>query len=143
MKGRFIVIEGPDGSGKSTQAQMLVEKMEKDGSPVVAIREPGGTVIGEKIRSILRDPSLSEMTAETEMFLYMASRAQIVREVIKPELEKGRLVLADRFLLSTVVYQGAAGGLGIDTVLKIGQIATGGLKPDLTIVVDINEKKWM
>jgi len=143
LRGKFIVIEGPDGSGKSTQVKLLLEYLENKGLPVFALREPGGTAIGEKIRRILRDPALSEMTVRTEMFLYMASRAQIVEQIIIPELENGKIVIADRFLLSTVVYQGAAGGLGAKTVLEIGEIATGGLKPDLTIIVDLSEKKWI
>jgi dTMP kinase len=143
MKGRFIVIEGADGTGKSTQAQMLASYLECKGVPVVAVREPGGTKTGEKIREILRDPALAGMSARTETFLYMASRAQLVEEVIKPALAEGKTVVADRFLLSTVVYQGIAGGLGMETVLKIGKAATGSLKPALTVVIDLKDGKRM
>ena len=143
MEGKFIVVEGADGSGKSTQAEMLADYLRGRGLPVVSVREPGGTKIGENIRSILRSPELAGMSVCTEMLLYMASRAQLVREVIEPALAAGRVVVADRFLLSTVAYQGAAGGLGVEVVKEIGNVATGGLKPSLTIVIDVNEKKWM
>lgn len=143
MEGKFIVIEGADGTGKSTQAEMLASRLEEEGVPVVAVREPGGTKAGERIRELLRDPGLAGMSAWTEMFLYMASRAQLVEEVIRPALAEGRTVVADRFLLSTVVYQGLAGGLGMDTVLEIGRAATGGLKPALTIIIDLEDGKRM
>lgn len=143
MEGRFLVIEGADGTGKTTQAEMLVSYLEGKGLPVVAVREPGGTRAGEKIREILRDPGLAGMSARTEMFLYMASRAQLVEDVIRPALAKGKTVVADRFLLSTVVYQGVAGGLGMDTVLEIGKAATGGLDPALTIIIDVEDRKRM
>ncbi len=143
MEGKFLVIEGADGTGKSTQAEMLVNYLEGRSLPVVAVREPGGTVVGEKIREILRDPGLAGMSARTEMFLYMASRAQLSEEVIKPALAGRKMVVADRFLLSTVVYQGVAGGLGMEAVLETGKIATGGLKPDLTIIIDLEDRKRM
>jgi dTMP kinase len=142
VEGRFIVIEGADGTGKSTQAEMLVNYLNDKGFQVVAVREPGSTPVGERVRAILRDPGLSGMSAKTEMFLYMASRAQLVDEVVRPALAEGRIVVTDRFLLSSVTYQGAAGGLGIETVLNIGHTATGGLKPALTVVIDLPEKKW-
>jgi dTMP kinase len=143
MEGKFIVVEGADGTGKTTQAEMLVSHLEARGLPVVAVREPGGTRVGEKIREILRDPGLAGMSAVTEMFLYMASRAQLVEEVIRPALADGKIVVADRFLLSTVVYQGVAGGLGMDTVLEIGKVATGGLEPALTVIIDLEDRKRM
>lgn len=143
MEGRFIVIEGPDGSGKSTQAELLVNHLRNKGLEVVAVREPGGTKVGERVRAILRDSSLKGMPVSAEMFLYMASRAQLVEEVIRPALAQGSIVVADRFLLSTIVYQGAAGGLGVETVRQIGEAATGGLRPDLTVIVDVNEGKWL
>jgi dTMP kinase len=143
VEGKFIVIEGADGTGKSTQAEMLVKHLESKGLPVVAVREPGGTAVGERVRAVLRDPALAGMSAEAEMFLYMASRAQLVREVVKPALAEGKIVVADRFLLSTVVYQGAAGGLGEETVKRIGEAATGGLSPDIIVIIDVKEKKWL
>lgn len=144
MKGKLIVIEGPDGCGKTTQAEMLVEylKSREFSPPVVAVREPGGTAVGEAVRKVLRDPGLSGMSVETEMFLYMASRAQLVQEIIEPALAKGKIVVADRFLLSTVIYQGAAGGLGADAVRSIGEIATGILSPALTLIIDVPQKRW-
>ena len=143
MTGKFIVVEGADGTGKSTQAGMLVEYLLGRGHTVVDVREPGGTKLGESIRSVLRNPGFRGMSAQAEMFLYMASRAQLVREVIEPALAEGSIVVADRFLLSTVAYQGAAGGLGVEIVKEIGKVATGGMRPSLTIVIDVNEKKWL
>jgi len=143
VTGKFIVVEGADGTGKSTQAGMLVEYLLGRGHTVVDVREPGGTKLGESIRSVLRNPGFRGMSAQAEMFLYMASRAQLVREVIEPALAEGSIVVADRFLLSTVAYQGAAGGLGVEIVKEIGKVATGGMRPSLTIVIDVNEKKWL
>jgi dTMP kinase len=143
MEGKFIVVEGADGTGKTTQAEMLVRHLQDRAISVVAVREPGGTEIGEKIRAILRDPQLAGMSARTEMFLYMASRAQLVKEVIVPALDDGKTVVADRFLMSTVIYQGIAGKLGMETVLETGTIATGGLKPTLTLIIDLEDGKRM
>ncbi len=120
-----------------------MEYLRGRGLPVVEVREPGGTRVGESIRSILRNPAFRGMSPQAEMFLYMASRAQLVGEVINPALAGGKIVIADRFLLSTVAYQGAAGGLGVEIVQEIGRVATGGLRPSLTIVIDVNEKKWL
>ena len=143
MKGNFITFEGNEGCGKSTQARLLCNYLKRCGRSVVYLREPGGTKIGESIRLILRNPDFAGMSVSTEMLLYMASRAQLVREVIEPALAEGRIVVADRFLLSTVAYQGAAGGLGVKIVQEIGKVATGGLRPTLTVVIDVNEKKWL
>jgi dTMP kinase len=143
VEGRLIAVEGADGTGKSTQAELLVEYLDRKGYPVQAVREPGGTKLGERVREILRDIGLAGMSVEAEMFLYMASRAQLVGEVIRPALAQGKLVVSDRFLLSTAVYQGAAGGLGVQKVYDIGRIATGGLLPFLTVVIDVDEKKWL
>jgi dTMP kinase len=139
--GAFIVLEGPDGAGKTTQARRLVEGLERRGLPSELVREPGGTPIGEKIRAILLDPANEPMDARTELLLYMASRAQLCREKIQPALERGRIVVADRFLASSVVYQGLVGGLGAEEVLATGLLATGGLKPDITVILDVDAER--
>ncbi len=140
-KGLFITIEGIDGAGKGTQIQYLVELMEARGLHPLLIREPGGTPIGEQIREILLGAGNPEMTAETELLLFAAARAQLVREVIRPALAKGQLVLCDRFFDSTLAYQ--AGGRGLDRGLVEQSIllATGGLEPDLTLYLDLDPEK--
>jgi len=137
MKGKFIVIDGPDGCGKSTQSKLLTQYLKQKGCKVLALREPGGTRISEKIRTILLDPKNYKMTEITELFLYMASRSQLVAELIKPALKSGKIVLCDRFLSSTIVYQGIAGGVGKKLVETIGKIATENIKPDITIILDV------
>jgi len=141
MAGAFIVLEGPDGAGKTTQSRLLVEQLRARGREPVLVREPGGTAIGEKVREILLDPANEEMDFRAELFLYMASRAQLCREVIEPALAGGRIVVADRFLASSAVYQGMAGGIGMEQVLAVGRIATGGLEPDLTVLLDIDARE--
>ncbi len=138
--GRFVVLDGPDGCGKSTQARRLVERLGADGRDVLHTREPGGTRTGEAIRALLLDPSRGEITLRTELLLYMASRAQIVEEVLRPALAAGRLIVCERYLSSSVAYQGVAGGLGADAVAQVGAFATGGLAPDLTVVLDIDAR---
>jgi dTMP kinase len=135
--GKFIVIDGPDGCGKSTQSKLLAEYLKRCGRKVLTLREPGGTRISEKIRTILLDPKNYKMTEITELFLYMASRSQLVAELIKPALKSGKIVLCDRFLSSTIVYQGIAGGVGKKLVETIGKIATENIKPDITIILDV------
>jgi dTMP kinase len=134
----FISLDGIDGAGKSTQIELLKQWLIERGHQVVCFRDPGATRLGESIREILlhRDDIPLSMTAE--MLLYMASRAQLVEEQIKPALAEGKTVICDRFLLANVVYQGSAGGLNIDDLWSIGRIATGGLAPDLTIVLDLD-----
>ncbi|MBI3270552.1 MAG: dTMP kinase [Planctomycetes bacterium] len=136
-RGRFLVLDGPDGSGKSTQTRMLCEFLSSAGRDPLHLREPGGTSIGEKVRKILLDPENRSMHLKTELLLYMASRAQIVEEVIRPALAAGRIVVCERFLSSSLAYQGFAGGLGTETVATIGTFATGGLVPDRTFLLDI------
>lgn len=133
----FIALEGPDGSGKTTQAARLSDWLRAQGLDVVACRDPGGTALGDRLRSILLDRAASPMTMRAEMLLYMASRAQLVAEVIRPALDSGRIVVSDRYLLSNVVYQGAAGGLGEELVWRVGAAATGGLMPSLTLLIDV------
>lgn len=136
-RGVFIAIEGPDGAGKSTQAELLAGRLAAAGWRVIRVREPGGTPTGERIREVLLDPALRAMCPWTELQLYMASRTQLVEEVIAPALAAGRAVVADRFLLSSVVYQGIAGGLGPQKVVALARAAFGSCFPDLTAVVDV------
>ena len=137
MKGKFVVIDGPDGCGKSTQTKLLHKYLTDKNKKVCLLREPGGTTISEKIRKVLLDTKNYKMTVETELFLYMAARAQLVEEIIKPALNKGKIILCGRFLSSTIVYQGNAGGLGKKTIEQIGKIATQNILPDITIILDV------
>ena len=136
-KGLFITFEGIDGCGKSTQFQMLKEYLEAKGVDFIVVREPGGTVIGEKIREILLNKKNDSMRPLTELLLFEAARAQITEEVIRPALEKGTCVLCDRFFDSTYAYQGYARKLGADKVLMLNDLATAGLEPDITFLIDI------
>jgi dTMP kinase len=138
MKGRLITFEGIDGCGKTTQANLLLEKLCSLGVSVSLHREPGGTAIGERIRSVLLDTAHSDMFPFTELFLYLAARAQLTFSVIHPALNSGKTVIMDRFTDSSVAYQGYARGLGFDLVRDLNLAATGGLSPDLTFVLDCN-----
>lgn len=137
MEGLFITIEGGDGSGKTTQIDLLMQYFDDHGYEVLLTREPGGTVISEKIREIILDKNHMEMADMTEALLYAASRAQHVQEFIIPNVNKGKVVICDRYVDSSVVYQGYARGLGIDTVEQINHYATLGLTPNLTILLDL------
>ena len=143
MKGKFITLEGPEGSGKSTQGRLLVQYLKSKGKRAVFLREPGGTSLSEKIRRILLDKANQGICPLSEMLLYMAARAQLIQEVIKPALKKGYFVVCDRFLDSTTVYQGW--GLGVDLTLieHLGNFLTSGVKPDLTIFLDVGIKKGL
>ncbi|HEV3165978.1 MAG TPA: dTMP kinase [Isosphaeraceae bacterium] len=136
-RGLFIALDGPDGGGKTTQAARLVGWLRGLGHEVVPCRDPGGTPLGDRLRQILLDRETVNLALRAEMLLYMASRAQLVGEVIRPALEAGRVVVSDRYLLANVVYQGYAGGLPVDEVWRVGQAATGGLMPDLTLLIDV------
>ncbi|MDR1496095.1 MAG: dTMP kinase [Clostridiales Family XIII bacterium] len=136
-KGLFITFEGPDGSGKSTQVRLLGAYLTEQGFDPVLTREPGGTRIGEKIRDIILDQGNAEMDALTESLLYAASRAQHVAEVIRPALDAGCAVLCDRYVDSSIAYQGCGRGLG-SIVADINSLAVGGVVPDLTILIDID-----
>ncbi len=138
MGSRFIVLDGPDGCGKTTQARLLVKALEQAGVEVVHTHEPGDTPVGEKIRQILLDPDTGDIEALTETLLFCADRAEHVATVIKPALEQGKTVVCDRFASATAAYQGYAGGLGFELVEQLNAIATGGLQPDLLIVLDID-----
>lgn len=135
--GFFLVLDGPDGGGKTTQAGRVVDWLRGRGFDVVACRDPGGTELGNRLRSLLMDRSHVPVSMRAEMLLFMASRAQMVEEVIRPALESGHVVVCDRFLLATIVYQGVAGGLDPVEISEVGIAATGGLLPDLTIVLDV------
>lgn len=133
----FITFEGSEGSGKSTQISMLAAYLSDRGLPVLATREPGGTRIGEQVRKCIHDVNNTEMTAEAEVLLYSASRSQLVDELIKPALSDDKIVLCDRYSDSTIAYQGYGRGLNLDTLYAIMRFATGGLRPELTLLLDI------
>ncbi len=142
--GFLLSFEGSEGCGKSTQIRLLRERLEKTGRKVEVLREPGGTEIGESIRHLLQHAKEGHaMTSETELLLFAASRAQIVREKIRPLVESGAWVILDRFLDSTTVYQGYSRGLPMDAVNAINQFATGGTLPQLTVLLDLDvQKAW-
>lgn len=136
-KGIFITVEGPDGSGKTTIIQMLAEKLEKEGYEIVATREPGGIEIAEQIRQVILDPKNTAMDPRTEALLYAAARRQHLAEKVKPALERGKIVLCDRFVDSSLAYQGHARGLGIDEVYSINQFAIESMMPKMTLYFDV------
>jgi len=133
----FITLEGPDGSGKTTQAQLLAEWLRQEGYDVVLTREPGGTEIGEQVRAVLHNPCNTAMDARAEILLYSASRAQHVAQLIRPALVAGKIVISDRYADSTLAYQGYGRGLDLEMLRAITAFATGGLMPDLTLCLDI------
>src|SRR4029079_19658898 len=133
MRGLFVTFEGIDRSGKTTQAGMLVEALGKE---ALGVREPGGTPAGEKVRELLKDPAVS-LSPEAEALLFAAARSGLVAAVIWPALSEGKIVVSDRFLDSSLAYQGGARGLGIDEVERINRFATGGLVPDLTFLLEL------
>jgi dTMP kinase len=137
MRGRFIVLEGIDGSGKSTVAARLAEHLEAGGRQVLRTREPGGTPIGERIRELLLDRAHDAMVPWTELFLFMASRAQLVDQVVRPALAAGRIVICDRYYYSTAAYQGAAGKIGVATVLDLAERVAKFARPDLVLLLDL------
>ena len=138
LAGRFIVFDGPDGSGKSTQAARFAALVARARLTVCQVREPGGTNISERIRELLLSRDHEEMVPTCEVLLYMASRAQLVAQKIQPALGRGELVLADRFISSTLAYQGAAGGVDVDDILRIGRFAVGESWPDLVVIFDVD-----
>jgi dTMP kinase len=137
VKGIFITFEGPDGSGKTTQLRRVAQTLMKRGIPCTTTREPGGTPISDAIRSILLNPENRNMNAWTELLLYTASRAQLVAEVIRPALERGDVVLCDRYIDATIAYQGKGLGIDPETVRHLSEIATGKLWPDRTYLIDV------
>lgn len=141
LRGKFIVFDGPDGSGKTTQFRRFAQRMRDSSIPVCEVREPGGTYIGEQIRNVLLDPdNQEEVDIRCEMLLFMASRAQLIAQLISPALQRGDLVLADRFISSTMAYQGAAGGIPVADILRVGQIALGQHWPNYVVVFDVDEQ---
>lgn len=136
-KGLFITIEGPEGAGKSTVAALVAERLVNEGYKTIITREPGGIDIAEQIRQVILEPGNTAMDARTEALLYAAARRQHLVEKVKPALEKGYIVLCDRFVDSSLAYQGFARGLGIDEVYKINEFAIEAMMPDLTIYFDI------
>jgi len=141
VKGKFITFEGSEGSGKSTQIELAQQYLESKGKDVLFLREPGGVEISERIRDILLDTNTTEMSDECETLLYMAARAQLVKEVIIPALNDGKIILCDRFLDSTVAYQGYGNGVDIQVIKNIGKIVTQGCEPDLTFLFDLDVKE--
>ncbi|MFM9994993.1 MAG: dTMP kinase [Phycisphaerales bacterium] len=139
LAGKFIAFEGPDGSGKSTQFRRFVAACRDAGVSVCEVREPGGTGVGEHIREVLLDHAQEDITLRAEMLLYMASRAQLVDTRIRPALERGELVAADRFVASTFAYQGAGGGLPEADIRAVADAALSGCLPDLTVLFDVDE----
>ena len=141
--GLFITFEGPEGSGKTTQIELLREYLEERGYSVLATREPGGTSIGDKIRVVLLDPRNIEMLPASEALLFSAARAQIVTQVIRPHLTQGSIVLCDRYADSTLAYQGYGHGLDLEMLGAITALVTEGLKPDLTVYLDIDVEEGL
>jgi len=143
IKGKFITFEGSEGSGKSTQSALVLDYLKAKDLPVMLLREPGGVKISEKIRDILLSVSSKAMSDECETLLYMAARAQLVKEVLKPAVDKGQIVLCDRFMDSTIAYQGAGNGVDVSIIEDIGHFAVAGVKPDLTLLFDIDTQQGL
>ena len=138
LSGKFIVLDGPDGCGKTTQAKLLAQWLQEQGVPTELFRDPGGTAIGEKIRQILLNSEHIAMSTATEVLLYMAARAQLWAEKIAPALKDNRCVVLDRWLSSTCAYQGCAGGFGMEKIIKIAADCLERVWPDLTIILDVD-----
>jgi dTMP kinase len=141
MNGLFITFEGPEGAGKTTILQAAADQLTKNGHSVLATREPGGIEISERIREVILNPSHTAMDPKTEALLYAAARRQHLVEKVKPALEEGKIVLCDRFIDSSLAYQGYARGLGIDEVFSVNQFAIGSLMPNVTIYFDIDPEE--
>jgi len=135
--GRFVVLEGIDGSGKSTQARLLAAALRARGDSVVETREPGGTALGERLRAVVLDSAPGQISAAAEVYLFAAARAQLVTEVVRPALMRGDWVVCDRFVESSLVYQGIARGLGVDAVARANELAVARCIPDLVVIVDV------
>ncbi len=143
MKGYLITFEGIEGSGKSSQIASLAEHLEQNGWNIQKTREPGGTKLGERIRDLLLDTGHTDITAKTELLLYLASRAQHFQEVILPALQQGKVVLCDRFSEATLAYQGYGRGLDLNKIKTLLKFVTEGRKPDLTLLLDVEVRKGL
>jgi len=139
----FITFEGGEGCGKSTQARLLLKKLEQQGIPTILTHEPGGTALGNEIRMLLKRKQGSSISPQAELFLFAASRVQLVAELVSPALQEGKVVICDRFTYSTIVYQGYGRGLDLATVGMVNTMATGNLKPDLTILLDMPSEQGL
>ncbi|UCD54593.1 MAG: dTMP kinase [Candidatus Omnitrophota bacterium] len=142
-KGIFITFEGPEGCGKSTHSKLMADFLRKQGYKVVYTREPGGTKLGDKIRGVLLKSKRIDISPLTEMLLFEASRAELLKEVIKPALLAKKLVITDRFNAATLVYQGYAGGVSLKDIKRVESVSIKGIKPDLTIVLDIGAEEGL
>jgi dTMP kinase len=143
VRGKFITLEGSEGSGKSTQSALITAYLKKAGRDVMQLREPGGVKISESIRNLLLDAKNTAMSNECETLLYMAARGQIVQEVILPALKAGKIIICDRFLDSTIAYQGYGNGVDVKFIKDLGKFVTQGIKPDLTFLFDIETAKGL
>lgn len=139
----FITFEGGEGCGKSTQARLLLRKLEQQGIPTILTHEPGGTALGNEIRILLKRKQGSSISPQAELFLFAASRVQLVAELVRPALQEGKVVICDRFTYSTIVYQGYGRGLDLATVSVVNTMATGNLNPDLTILLDMPSEQGL
>jgi len=138
MRGKFITFEGSEGSGKSTQIELVQTYLESQEKNILFLRDPGGVPISERVRDLLLDIKSKDMGDECETLLYMAARAQLVKEIVMPELEAGKIILCDRFLDSTIAYQGYGNGVNVEMIQTIGAFATRGIQPDLTFLFDLD-----
>ncbi len=143
MRGKLITLEGSEGSGKSTQSVLICDYLKKQGKDVLQLREPGGVKLSEAIRNLLLDVKNTDMSSECETLLYMAARAQVVKEVIAPALKAGKIIVCDRFLDSTIAYQGYGNGMDVDVIKRLGVFVTGGIVPDLTLLFDIETEQGL
>ena len=138
MKGHLITFEGPEGSGKSTQISSLVHRLQEEKKSIISLREPGGTELGESIRDILQSVDRGLSSMESELLLFLSSRAQLVEEIIRPALDDGTWVICDRFVDSTLAYQGYGRGMDLNWIRKLNTFATSGVTPSLTILLQLN-----
>ena len=142
LKGKFIVLDGPDGCGKTVQLELLSTYLKNEGVPIVQTVDPGGTKIGNQISRLLKYDAQGAMDIQTEIMLFMASRAQLVTEIIKPALETGKTILCDRYISSTCAYQGSS-GYPVEKIIELGKVAVGDVWPDLTVIIDIPVKEGL